>query len=814
MPFKLNSSNNDPITIGVPVNMSSTLNVNDHTVIGGNVVISGDNNVSGNVTFGKLTCGSDANSVTSEQFSNLIERIDYSLAKPQSVKFNKFNYLRDDANKTPDLLSRIDIWTNATLDVTYENGYIEHSKINYQEIMKSGQSLPKTGSSGETVVIGQIHDGSGNVYIDTSGNNLLTSWTDGTSLIKLSNPTVSFGDNYNTLFIVNQYEAISDTKVEFFSSLSPINVTTLKQNKKTGELTAISSHNLDTTAVKGLYFTCNASLSPWNTHISSEEYPPNSWGYHCYVNGINFKDEFGRTYRNTDNSVRWGGDSIFQKFLTLNQYMFGLFDSSGDTMLSPYHWGYIPEVTVNPDGTASVVKHYSMGRRSYEIAQVMPDQRTVLFGNDSAHGCLFMYIADVAQDLSAGKLYAAKLTQTSASNGGSFTVEWILLGHATDAEVAGFIDTVMPGDMYDLKARDSSGGYSVITPDGSGGYITTYVEATDDGYIKSRIFNDFTSRPGTAQLYMKYIGTDLKKFAFLESSRCAEWLGATCETKKLEGVALNIKDKIAYYAMSAGDSGNILADTAGESDDMRISAISHGVVMKALLGGGYNTIQGSSRNIGFIQEAIDSEWVPYQLTGMPELRGSSSNGYMSSYLDEYGSATKPANPDNLRFSEKLRTLFISEDTSLRSSPLLWAFNVDTLVTSNILSAPFGSESTGLSVYDDINGFSYCTTSFQHIGLTILEGVKNYFGDQNVIDAITKKWGANYVDITSIGYLPLPYISGNSQELSIVAKQVNLTDSSGNSNVLNGDLVKALNDIGPTKFQQLLAFINNNYTVPA
>ncbi len=784
MPFKLNSSNNDPITIGVPVNMSSSLNITKDVVIGG------DNTVSGNVTFGKLTCGSDDNSLSSEQFSNLIERIDYSLAKPQSVKFNKLNYLTDDNNKTPDLMSRVDIWTNTDMEVTYENEYIDHPKILYKELMKSGQSLPKTGSSNETVIIGQIHDGSGNIYVDASGNTITTSWTDGTTLIKLEEPTVTFGENYNTLFMVNQYEAISTAKDEFFSSLSPINVTTIKQHKKSGELTAVSSHVLDTTAVKGLYFTCAASLSPWNTHISSEEYPPNSWGYHCYQNGISFKNELGRTYRNLDNSVMWGGDSQFQKFLNLNKYMFGLFDASGDTMLSPYNWGYIPEVTVNPNGTANIVKHYSMGRRSHEVAQVMPDQKTVLFGNDSAHGSLFMYIADVAQDLSAGKLYAAKLTQTSGSNGGSFDVEWILLGHATDAEVAAFIDTVMPGDMYDLKARDSSGGYSVITPDGSGGTITTYVEATDDGYIKSRIFNDFTSSPGDAQLYMKYIGTDLKQFAFLESNRCAEWLGATCETKKLEGVALNIKDKIAYFAMSSGDSGNIVEDTAGENDDMYINPISHGVVMKANLGGGYSTIQGSTRNTDFVQESINSEWVPYNLIGMSELRGSSSNGILSAYLGDGGSATKPANPDNLRFSEKLRTLFICEDTALRSNPLLWSFNVDTLVTSNILSTPFGSEVAGFGVYDDINGFSYSTASFQHIGESIKLEANAYFGPGAIEQALVDRWGANYPDVTSIGYIPFPYIN-DSKQIPNVAKQLELTDSSGTKYTLDGDLLKRL-----------------------
>jgi UDP-3-O-[3-hydroxymyristoyl] glucosamine N-acyltransferase len=69
MPFNLKSSNNDPLSIGVPVSMSSTLGVTSDTSIGGDVIIGGDNTVTGNVSFGKLTCGSDGNSVTSSQFS-------------------------------------------------------------------------------------------------------------------------------------------------------------------------------------------------------------------------------------------------------------------------------------------------------------------------------------------------------------------------------------------------------------------------------------------------------------------------------------------------------------------------------------------------------------------------------------------------------------------------------------------------------------------------------------------------------------------------------------------------------------------------
>lgn len=76
---------------------------------------------------------------------------------------------------------------------------------------------------------------------------------------------------------------------------------------------------------------------------------------------------------------------------------------------------------------------------------------------------------------------------------------------------------------------------------------------------------------------------------------------------------------------------------------------------------------------------------------------------------------KIAQPDNLKFSEKLRTLFIGEDTSLHVNNFLWAYNVDSKSLTRLLSFPVAAESTGLQAADDINGFTYVMSNFQHAG---------------------------------------------------------------------------------------------------
>ena len=84
----------------------------------------------------------------------------------------------------------------------------------------------------------------------------------------------------------------------------------------------------------------------------------------------------------------------------------------------------------------------------------MPDERTVLMGDDATNGGLFMFVADKAADLSAGTLYVGKWTQTSA-NGGAATLSWIKLGTATSAEIKALVaDGLKAADIVDAKTAD------------------------------------------------------------------------------------------------------------------------------------------------------------------------------------------------------------------------------------------------------------------------------------------------------------------------------------------------------------------------
>ena len=56
-------------------------------------------------------------------------------------------------------------------------------------------------------------------------------------------------------------------------------------------------------------------------------------------------------------------------------------------------------------------------------------------------------------------------------------------------------------------------------------------------------------------------------------------------------------------------------------------------------------------------------------------------------LGNLANPDKIGNPDNLKFSEKLRTLFIGEDSGYHVNNFLWAYNVDTKALARVMSRP-------------------------------------------------------------------------------------------------------------------------------
>ncbi len=529
----------------------------------------------------------------------------------------------------------------SSLVVTYTDGSQQSFKLDYQPLFLTGDQVPD--GKGGTILAGGYYDINGKPIMDPSAETptqFFSDCPDGYSLLQLPGASVP-GVKGNPLFAVVQFEyATRDAKdAKMYAQLpSPIAVLTLDQDKTTGALKLVKYHTVDTSKAHGLWITCGASLSPWNTHLSSEEYEPDA--------------------------VTIDKNTRFQAF---SKNLLG-----DPAKANPYHYGHIPEVVVNPDGTGTIKKHYCLGRISHELVQVMPDQRTVIMGDDFTNGGLFMFVADKPSDLSAGTLYVAKATQrpgVALDQGGAFDLQWVKLGQATSAEIAQLADTLKAADIVDVKTSDPQD--------------STYTAIPYSGKTEWVKF-----KPGME-----------KAAAFLETHRWAAKAGGTVAFTKMEGVTLNAKDKIAYLAMSY-----IQKAMADGASGIKVAAIEAGATYQQPLRAGQRDSVGA---------AIDSEWVPVAMAAIPALVGRDLEA-----PDEVGNKAdvdRVANPDNLKFSERLRTLFIGEDSGTHVNNFLWAYNVDTGKLTRILSCPAGAESTGLQAVDDLNGFAYIMSNFQHPG---------------------------------------------------------------------------------------------------
>jgi secreted PhoX family phosphatase len=305
-----------------------------------------------------------------------------------------------------------------------------------------------------------------------------------------------------------------------------------------------------------------------------------------------------------------------------------------------------------------------------------------------------MFIADSAGDLSAGTLYVAQYI--SAFNGTTpGNIKWIKLGHATSAEIEAL------GNTGSLTAVTTVGGIKE-----NGILQSTTTDPSDASFAEVKL-------SGNSRWVKLKAGQD-KAAAFLETHRYAALKGGSLIFTKMEGTTVNVKDKLAYSAISA------------------ISAISaslvagHAANKEAPLGGGgliASLVGFASNNAGMVVQhklggnqadsdgnLINSDWVPYQSTML-------INGAQMA-ADAMGNTNvvdKISSPDNLKFSEKLRTLFIGEDSGNHVSNFVWAYEVDTGRLQRLLSSPAGAECTGLHGVDDLNGWTYVLSGFQHAG---------------------------------------------------------------------------------------------------
>jgi secreted PhoX family phosphatase len=536
-------------------------------------------------------------------------------------------------------------YTTSVAKVTYTDGSTKDFPLSYNTLF----SVNQTGVGGNKNPSGQLYDDKLNPLMDPYGKPLVAETPDANSLLNID----------GNLWLVTHYEydwilsdGVQASKTVGWYSRAPMSMTLsgISQDKGTGKLNVASQKPIDFSAVNGLWIPCFGSQTPWNTHLGSEE------DYDMIYNPLT------KDYTKTSAGVKAMTELYFKNTQTAN----------------PYNYGWIPEVTVAKDGSTKAVKHYAMGRGTWEMAKVMPDKRTVYLGDDGTNVQLTMFVADAEGNLDAGNLYTAKWTQVSDQDGGRGDLSWVHLGHATSAEVRKLLDDGVTFDkIFSSVAFDTTA--KTCTP----GYTHIRAGSSADECIKLN--------PGMEQAA-----------AFIETRRYTALLGGTTEFNKMEGVAVNAQDNKLYLAISYLDKG-MTTVTGAPTDDIHLPKINAGATFTLDMKSGQKDKNGN---------AINSNHVAVNMYVEPMLLGKDIP------VDAKGNTAdenRIANTDNIFFSEGLRTLFVGEDSGTHVNNYVWAYNVDTKKLTRILSSTAGAENTGLQVLDDLNGFGYIMGNNQHWG---------------------------------------------------------------------------------------------------
>jgi secreted PhoX family phosphatase len=504
--------------------------------------------------------------------------------------------------------------------------------IGFHTLLRSGDQLGNN-------TFGLLYDSEGNPIVEEDLSQRVSNSNDFSSLL----------DVYGKIFMVSQFE---DRPAAMYLS-------ELQQNTD-GSLEALTTSPIDFSAVRGGWVHCAGSVTPWKSHLGSEEYEPNA------------------RFHNPETGIITKADGVTED--TYYSSM-GAYYNNDLTFLNPYDYGYPVEVEVtSAAGDVTVSKHFAMGRMALELAYVLPDSKTVYMSDDGTNVGLFMYVADTTDDLSAGTLYAADFTQTDAENGGSFNLNWIDLGHATNAE----IETMLTGDEK-LAFSDI---FNVEDPTEEG--------ICSDGYTA---VNAGHSSPYLECLQLKP-GMNLAA-SRLETRRYAGYLGATTELRKEEGITHDPETNTLFVAMSQVSNGmeddNGAYDLAGPND-IRLQKNSCGTV--------YSLPLSNNSNIG-------SNYVATTMSGL--ISGIPTDYPDNSvYAGNRCSINGLANPDNITYIPGFNTLIIGEDSgSGHQNDLIWAYNTETAELTRIQTTPYGSETTSPYFYPNIGGYGYMMSVIQH-----------------------------------------------------------------------------------------------------
>ncbi|WP_152040741.1 alkaline phosphatase PhoX [Salinigranum salinum] len=277
----------------------------------------------------------------------------------------------------------------------------------------------------------------------------------------------------------------------------------------------------------------------------------------------------------------------------------------GDVYPNPYDYGYHVDFRDPAGDPPQPVKYYVMGRASWEAPDFENDLKTVYGCSDGDSKGIYKFVAD--EEIPSyedpmeieGTLYAPKITNDSANVAESGTraspaeinleIEWIELGHASNAECAEWIAAYDDVTQMDYLTAHTDYDASQIGTDVSVGDALEEADLEviangNQNYITNEEIVEWASQ--YEQNGPDGVDEELRKVPFLETRAAAKEIGASIEFNKAEGV--DSRDDAGpgdyvYFGISEFND-----DLADETGDIRMDRVDGGVIYRGELDAHYD----------------------------------------------------------------------------------------------------------------------------------------------------------------------------------------------------------------------------------
>eukprot|EP01026_Neomeris_dumetosa_P052296 TRINITY_DN4622_c0_g1_i5.p2 TRINITY_DN4622_c0_g1~~TRINITY_DN4622_c0_g1_i5.p2 ORF type:complete len:534 (-),score=81.39 TRINITY_DN4622_c0_g1_i5:282-1883(-) len=458
------------------------------------------------------------------------------------------------------------------------------------------------------------------------------------------------------LYMAIHHEAPRPSEVSFLE----VNLT------ETGDFQVLSTSRVDFSAYNGTWSPCSGSLTPWGTHLSSQEYDPDA-RLLIECDSIECMDD-----------VKEEDSQNIKRFMRYYGYYYGdVMCYSDQKMLTfegiqqnfnPYMYGHIPEISVDSEGQPQVKLWFTLGRFSHEAAKVLPDNKTVYLTDDGTNVGFYRFVADTAGDFSSGCIAAVTAIQRGTLN--DFDLEWITLACGSNDEIESAVRSgITFSDIFDSADPDDAGN-------------------CPPGYNSMNVGHD--NRLECLQLFPG----QTKLAAFLETRRMAALMGGTTEFSKWEGITYDAKRNRLYHGMSEiryGMENNMKKGKSNMKYDI----------------GGPNHINVEYNPCGCVyMSELDDQYKAINLK--PLICGNTDNADDENDCD----VNSIAGPDNVVMMGQ-DAILISEDTDGHVNNVLWMYDLNTEVLTRVASCMYGAEVTGPWYHEDVQGFSYIFYVCQH-----------------------------------------------------------------------------------------------------